>query len=102
MKKEIKFLGHTFSEITAEINQDTRDAIKNIDRPRNKRDVQAFLGLVNWDRRFVRNLSRLKQPIEQLLKKNVKFIWSNVEQKAFLEIKRVFNEAPTLFLIRYG
>lgn len=98
IKREIKFLGHTFSEITAEINQDTRNAIKNIARPRNKRDMQSFLGLVNWDRRFIRNLSRLTQPLEELLRKNKKFEWTAVQQKAFKNIKNSLRRGSSVIL----
>lgn len=96
---EIKFLGHTFRELKAEINIETRTAIRNFERSRNKKGVQAFLGLINWDRRFVKNLSRLTQPLEDLLKKRRKFEWKE-DQKAFDEIKREFDEATKLFLIR--
>lgn len=73
MKAEIRFLKHTFNEIRAEINEETKLAIKNFRRPNNKHAVQSFLGLVNWERRFVRNLAGLTKPLEELLKKEKKF-----------------------------
>jgi len=73
MNEEIKFLGHKFSEIKAEINEDTKTAIANFERPKNKKSVQAFLGLINWDRRFIKNLARMTQPLENLFKKGRKF-----------------------------
>lgn len=73
LKEEIKFLGHTFNEIKAEINNDTKTAVANFEKPRNKKAIQAFLGLVNWDRRFIKNLARMTQPLEALLKKGQKF-----------------------------
>ncbi|XP_036139609.1 uncharacterized protein LOC118644672 [Monomorium pharaonis] len=100
MKPEIKFLGHTFNEIRAEMNEDTKSAIKNFERPKNKKGVQAFLGLVNWDRRFIKGLANLTKPLENLLRKGVKFAWTDTEQKAFNEIKRAFDEAEKLFVIR--
>lgn len=73
MKKEIKFLGHTFDEVNASINDETRLSVKNFLRPKNKKGIQSFLGLVNWDRKFIKNLARLTKPLEELLKKDVKF-----------------------------
>jgi len=49
-ESQIKFLGHTFDEITAEMNEETKKAIENFAKPQNKKAIQAFLGLVNWDR----------------------------------------------------
>ncbi|XP_036147363.1 uncharacterized protein LOC118647170 [Monomorium pharaonis] len=100
MKTEIRFLGHTFDEITAEMNEDTKMAIKNFARPKNKKGVQAFLGLVNWDRRFIKGFSEMTKPLENLLKKNVKFVWGQEEQKAFNNIKLAFDEAEKLFVIK--
>lgn len=37
LKTEIKFLGHTFNELEANINEDTRMTIRNFDRPRTKK-----------------------------------------------------------------
>lgn len=48
-KNEIKFLGHTFDELKAEINKETKLAIHNHSRPMNKKGIQRFLGLVNWE-----------------------------------------------------
>jgi len=47
-KSEIKFLGHKFDSIQAEMNDDTKKAIREFEIPRNKKGIQkAFLGLVN-------------------------------------------------------
>ncbi|KMQ90526.1 reverse ribonuclease integrase [Lasius niger] len=102
VKTEIRFLGHTFNQIKAEMNEDTKMAIQNFERPRNKKAIQAFLGLVNWDRRFVKNLARMTKPLERLLKKTEKFEWTEETQKAFADIKREFQDAPCLFVIRPG
>src|SRR5436190_7592656 len=102
MKTEIKFLEHTFNQIHAEMNDRTRLAIQNFERPKNKKAIQAFLGLVNWDRRFIKNLAEKTKPLEKLLRKNTKFAWTDETQKAFTEIKKAFSDAPCLFIIRPG
>lgn len=66
MKEEIKFLGHKFNDVKAEINNETKMAIANFKRPKNKKAIQAFLGFINWDRRFIKNLVRMTQPLEIL------------------------------------
>lgn len=100
MKKEIKFLGHTFTQVKAKINDETRLAVEKSHTPKNKKQLQAFLGLINWDRRFIPNLAELTKPLEKLLKKDAKFIWDVPQMKAFLEIKERFKNATELFIIR--
>lgn len=102
MQKQIRFLGHIFSEIQAEMNNDTKLAIRNFERPKNKKALQAFLGLINWDRRFIKNLANMTQSLEKLLKKDTKFVWGQEQQQAFKEIKAAFDDAPALFTIRVG
>lgn len=84
------------------MTNDTKLAIQNFERPKNKKAIQAFLGLVNWDRRFIKNLARLTKPLENLLKKNVKFKWSEEAQRTFSDIKKAFSDAPSLFVIKPG
>lgn len=102
LKREITFLGHTFSEISAEIVSETKEEVTNFPRPKNKKALQSFLGLVNWERRFIKNLARMTKPLEELLKKDRKFIWTEKEQEAFMEIKGAFEDADNLCLIRPG
>jgi len=99
-KKEIKFLGHKFDSIQAEMNDDTKKAIRDFETPRNKKGIQAFLGLINWDRRFIKNLATMTKPLEQMLCKGVKFEWTDEANKAFNKIKKAFEKAPKLYVIR--
>lgn len=102
LKERIRFLGHTFSEVTADMNKETRLAVANFERPRNKKAIQVFLGLVNWDRRFIKDMARMTRPLEELLRKGRKFEWIGEQQRAFNEIKGAFQDATELFLIRPG
>lgn len=99
-RKQIKFLSHTFDEVRVDIDNNTKLAVENFARPRNKKGIQSFLGLVNWDRRFIKNLASLNKPLENLLKKDVKFVWQKEHQDAFENIKSAFREAPSLHIIR--
>ncbi|KMQ90069.1 krab-a domain-containing protein [Lasius niger] len=100
LRTEISFLGHTFDQVKVEMNSDTKSAIQNFAKPRNKKAVQSYLGLVNWDRRFIPNLAEMTKPLESLLKQNVKFEWREEHQRAFVKIKEAFRDAKSLFIIR--
>lgn len=96
----VQFLGHDLSQITVKMAQETKQAIDVFKPPRNKKQLQSFLGLINWDRRFIPNLSDLTKNLEQLLKKDIKFKWTSQVESDFHLIKQAFQKASKLFLIR--
>jgi hypothetical protein len=51
--------------------------------PKSIHQIHIFLGLAGYYRRFIPNFSRIAKPITELLKKGVKFVWSEACEKAF-------------------
>nr|XP_029719798.1 uncharacterized protein K02A2.6-like [Aedes albopictus] len=64
------------------------DAIQEMPRPSNRDQVRAFVGLINYYGRFMKNLSTQIYPINNLLKENVPFQWDDGCEKAFLWVKK--------------
>ena len=62
--------------------------------------MQAFLGLINWGMRFIPHVSEKSRPLEGLLKKKAKFLWTHEHTTAMEEIKNAFREAEALFLFQ--
>ena len=71
-------------------------AIVEWDIPRNIKDVQSFLGFANFYRRFIKEYSKIAEPLTRLTHKNKKFAWNPEAQKAFEELKQRFIESPIL------
>jgi hypothetical protein len=46
--------------------------------PTNKKEVQSFLGFINFYRRFVQDFSELARPLFDLTKKDVKWYWGEL------------------------
>ena len=63
--------------------------------PKNKRDVQSFLGFANYYRRFIRDFSLIAKPMTRLTG-NVEWQWDEDEQLAFDMIKEAITTAPVL------
>ena len=64
--------------------------------PRNLRELRGFLGCVGYYRRFIECYARLAMPLTELLKKEVEYIWTELRQQAFEELKRRLVNAPVL------
>ena len=71
-------------------------AIVEWDVPRNVKDVQSFLGFANFYRRFIKEYSKIAEPLTRLTHKDKKFSWNPEAQKAFEELKQRFIESPIL------
>ncbi|XP_021728750.1 uncharacterized protein LOC110695833 [Chenopodium quinoa] len=70
--------------------------------PKNVSGVRSFLGLAGYYRRFVQDFCRVAQPLTKLMRKDSKFLWSEVFENAFLELKKRLTSAPVLTLPTEG
>eukprot|EP00253_Pinus_taeda_P008545 PITA_08545 len=78
--EEGKLLGHIISKDGIRIDPDRIQAILQVPHPRNIKELQAFLGKINFLRRFIPNLAELIRLLNNMLKKDAKFKWT-VEAK---------------------
>src|SRR5258708_9495333 len=60
------------------------------------KDVQSFIGFVNFYRRFIRNFSEITCPLHVLTRKSKNWLWGAAEQQAFDALKNAITSAPTL------
>ena len=63
---------------------------------RSAKDMQKFMGLANYYRRFIQDFSRIAKPLNMLVEKNRKWEWGVEQQGAFEELKRRFTMEPVL------
>jgi hypothetical protein len=69
----VAFLGHIVTKEGIAVDPGKVEAVVNWVRPTNAHEVQSFLGLAGYYRRFVEGFSRLAAPLTRLTKKNEKF-----------------------------
>lgn len=63
--------------------------------PTNVQELQRIRGMINYIGMFIPNLATTK-PINDLLKKNVQWLWGPVQEKAFASVKKALIEAVTV------
>lgn len=96
MKRKVKFLGFVFGSEGVEPDKDRITSIIELKEPNNRKDLQSFLGMINYLRRFIPNLSELVTPFRVLLKKDILWEWGLIQQKSFDQLKEVLCSLPML------
>ncbi len=82
-KTEITYLGHIISDKGIQPNPNKIEVIKNFPILTNVKDIQKFLGMTGYYRRFIPNYSEISKPLTQLLKKGINFKWTEECDKSF-------------------
>lgn len=65
---EVKFLGYIVSTKGIRMDPEKIEAVMKFNAPRNRKDVQSFIGFLNFYRKYVKNFAKLIQPLTELLK----------------------------------
>jgi len=71
--QEVTFLGHIITPGNIRMDPDKISAIQGWKEPQNVKEVQSFLGLANYYRRFIKSFAKLATPLTNLTKKLTKF-----------------------------
>ena len=66
------------------------------ERPKNVAEIRSFLGLTDYYRRFVKDLSSIVAPMTRLTSKEVRFEWDAECENTFRELKVRLTSAPVL------
>ena len=64
--------------------------------PKMPKQVCAFLGLVGYYRKFIKDFAKIAKPLTLLTQQQVKFDWMPTHHEAFLKLKESIIEAPIL------
>ena len=96
--EEIQFLGFCVNGETVKASPDNISKIERFPTPRNRKEIQRFLGLCNFNRRFVNNYTDISAPLNRLTSQKVKFKWEKDEEEAFAKMKNTLCETTALYL----
>lgn len=95
-QNSVSFLGHVVSGEGLKPDPTKYETIKKWPVPTTVQEVQSFLGLTNYYRRFVKNFANVARPLYALTKKDVPFYWSSDCEKSFEFLKSAVITPPTL------
>jgi hypothetical protein len=89
-------LGHTISSEGITVDPSKVQEVMDWKPPTSIHQICSFLGLAGYYRRFIPNFSRIAKPMTELLKKGLKFVWSEKCEKAFHTLREHLTIASVL------
>jgi hypothetical protein len=100
--EEGKLLGHIISNDGIKIDPSKIEAIQKVGHARNLKELQSFIGKINFLRRFKPNLAELLMNITNMLKKDAKIKWNTKAKNSFEQVKHALTQAPVLISPDYS
>jgi len=94
--REVEFLGVVIGPKEVEMQREKVKEVLNWPAPRNVKEVQKFLGLANYYRRFIKNFARIAAPLHVLVRKEQKWKWEKEQEETFENLKAEFTTEPVL------
>ena len=96
VKREVTFLGHVVSSDGIKADPENVKAVKTWPTPVDVKELQSFLGLASYYRRFISRFSIIAEPLYKLCRKGTSFYWQREQQSAFEDLKNRLISAPIL------
>ena len=97
-----KLLGHIVSQKWIEVDLNKVKAIREMPPSKNEKEVQGFIGRLQYISRFIAKLTTICEPIFKLLRKNQLVTWDDRCQVAFEIINNYLMNPPVLQPLRPG
>ena len=98
-KNKIEYLGYIIDSEGVQLQEHIATKIKNFKETlENKKEVQQFLGIINYASDYIKDLPKLRKSLQELIKKNKKFDWEQEHTDAIKLLKTKVENLPKLRL----
>jgi hypothetical protein len=95
-KTRIKYLGLIISENHVEMDPVKVAGVVEWPQPKNKQEVQSFLGFANFYHQFIKDFSHHAHPLFDLTRNDQKWKWDTPEATTFRKLKEAITSTPVL------
>ena len=92
----VPFFGQTLMKDGLQMDANKWQVIQNWPQPKNIKELQNFLGSVNYLSKFIPCLSSFRKLLLDLLKSSNEFVWLKVHNEAFKTLKNAIVKDVTL------
>ncbi|CAN6552415.1 unnamed protein product [Malus baccata var. baccata] len=96
MVKQGIVLGHIIFEKGMEVDKSKIDLVRHLPSPTSVREVRSFLGHAGFYRRFIKDFSKVSQPLCRLLQKDVAFDFNKECTGSFKQLKELLTTVPII------
>lgn len=96
LKNSIEYLGYVISDKGITLSDRHVQAVKSFPPPANTLQVQRFLGLTNYFRKFIPDYASKAKPLHTLTRKDVPFYFDTSCKNAFNTLKQELISFPVL------
>ncbi|POM66444.1 Pol protein [Phytophthora palmivora] len=97
-QEAVVFLGYRIANSTITLDPAKTAVIRDMVAPTNVRELQQFLGLCGYYRRFLAAYAELVQPLSYLIKQSTSWTWGLLQTIAFEIVKNLLQRSPVLQL----
>ena len=96
LQDSVTYLGHHLSASGLEPVPEKVRAVVDAPKPTDQKQLQAFLGLLNYYGRFLPKLSTILAPLHELLHRDKPWCWHTAQETAFRKAKQLLQDASVL------
>lgn len=101
-ESETDYLGHIVGNGEMKMTDQKIRKVIDFPPPYNVKEIQSFLGITGYYRKFIKGFSFIAAPLHDLTRKEVLWLWSSECETSFQELKRQFNANVPLKLPNYS
>jgi hypothetical protein len=94
-KTKIEYLGVIISHNKVEMDLVKITGVVDWPTPSNKKQVQSFVGFVNFYQRFIPGFSHHARTLFDLTMKDIRFIWDLPQEDSFMKLKELVTSAQS-------
>lgn len=98
MKQTIEYLGYNVTSSKITLSPRHTQAVADFPAPKKILELQRFLGLVNYFRRFIKDYAIKTKSLYNLLRKNSKFLLNDECLAAFDSIKKKLTTSGSRYI----
>lgn len=88
-KTEIKYLGHIITANQVKPDPEKIAAIQYMQAPTNVSQLRSLLGCMSYHSQYIKDIRKLREPLDELLQKDKEFVWTPRCQEAFENFKTI-------------
>lgn len=96
LKDSVDFLGFQVGNSEIRPLSSKIEAIIKYPRPTTTKEISRWLGMVGYYRNLIQDFSKIVAPIQRLLQKGNKFIWSTACDESFIRINQCMIDDPVV------